>query len=423
MRSLVLRRSFIALLAVLLGFGAAAAAGTQKTDVFAEFFYTYGYGKVAGHKAIAIGPYGYWQPIWGKDSAKAAADAALGQCNAGVKNQYPKLKNPCALLAVDDNLQMPLVTMGGLLDAAATGPDLPLDKGWTWLPEGPAHGSVLIITSCSRVQSADGLVAAWAYFYTALGFRVYMPDGYAEPRPPELCGFPDDRVEDQSSIIKQQMAQTRRNIATLQQRFPGEPIVLHGQGQGSWVVEALGEPVAAVIATGATCSFGNTWTHNVAADVPFLVIAGGSDSFVPSARTPESFSDYCRNVVGPAQAETLSVAGKNGTVAPWWPGVTDAISALLKVKTLALSENLVLGNQQIDMLSDDYKKYSAAAPPKAWAQNGSTRSYAWQQADVADAENYALFYCAYLMQRNPYAEPGQNHVCKLVDVKDAPPKQ
>jgi len=402
------------------GLAGPAAALSYKTDFFAEFYYRYGYPAVQGHKAIAIGPRGAWRTSAAQKTAEDAASQALDSCNADVKIDDPQLKNPCALLVVDDQLKMPLEPMGGSMDAVAPEPDTVLDKGMSRFPEGATHGSVIFVTSCYRVNQVDGFVIAWTFFYNALGYRVFFPDGFAEPRPPELCGLPGDRIEDQSTVIKLQMAQTRRNIATLNARYPGEPIILQGQGQGGWVVQALGAQVAAVVATGTSCGVGNTGATNVPQGVPYLVIAGGSDSYVPTAAKPDLFAGYCNTVTGPGKPLALSVPGKRGLVAEWWPGVTDAISALLKQKPMKLTDNYLIGPQQIDMLSSDYKIYSTAKAPKAWAQNGSTHGSAWQHNDLEDAKQYALFYCAYLMNRNPYLEPTFAQTCAIADAVDGP---
>ncbi|MFT3986559.1 alpha/beta hydrolase [Aestuariivirga sp.] len=417
MRALVI--IFLAIASIFSGH--AALAESFKADVFAEFFYRHGYPKVIMHKAMAVGPNYYWQTNWGLKTPEEAAETALKNCNDGLKKAYPDITEGCTLLDVDGVPKMPLETIGISLDAIAAGPDLPLDKGFAWMPEGKARGSVILIASCNRVQSPDAPSVAWADFYNALGYRVYLPDNFAEPRPPELCGAVGNRVEDQTTIIKQQMAQTRRTIMSLQARFPGEPIILHGMSQGGWVAQAVGMPVEAVISTATACGFGTTITHDVPDGVPFLTIAGSKDPLVPAAQSADGFSNACKGVIGPTPSLGLSVAGKTGIVGPWWAGAGDAVTALLKREPMPLLENFNLSDQQFDTLSNDYKQYMQVAGPKAWAQNGSTHSYVWQQSDLEEARNYALFYCASNMARNPYTEPLRMHPCRIVDATDGPP--
>ncbi|MFT3986057.1 alpha/beta hydrolase [Aestuariivirga sp.] len=386
-------------------------------DVFFEYFLMNIYPNVPQHKVIVVGPGGYWQPNWSAATKQDATEKALQFCNEAAAQDFPELKDKaCRVLVEDNDFKLKFVTVGGGLNDIAKGDDIPLKAGPSWKPAGKPRGIVLFELGCNWLQGVSGWQIAWADFYTSLGYLVFMPDSFAEQRPEEVCGTPKNRADDRTAIFKIRMAQARRSVATLRRQFPGLPIILQGHSEGGGVVQGLGTKVDGIIVTGAQCGFGNSFALNVAKKVPLLVIAGSDDPFAASAKTSKSFSAYCNNLIGNVKAETLSVAGHGHDVAPWWPGVSEALGKFLKANPVAISHNPEPSSERADDQSNDFLEYKTASPHKAWAQYGTTRAYAAGAATGADAAEYALFSCDNLLKVNPYTTPNRQHVCKILDI-------
>ncbi len=66
-----------------------------------------------------------------------------------------------------------------------------------------------------------------------------------------MCGNPGEHgIDRQTRILKLRIAQTRHTLAKLREKYPNDPICLHGHSEGGHVVQAQGEKVAGIIVTG-----------------------------------------------------------------------------------------------------------------------------------------------------------------------------
>lgn len=102
--------SVCVVLSVLFNIFAATAGFAQSPNdddihisAIAEFYAIHSYSKRKKHKALAVGPGGYWSNIDGLASAAAARKAALAGCNQVLRTApYKSLaKRRCVLFDVD----------------------------------------------------------------------------------------------------------------------------------------------------------------------------------------------------------------------------------------------------------------------------------------------------------------------------------
>jgi poly(3-hydroxybutyrate) depolymerase len=396
-------------------------------SAIAEFFAVQVYPRNKSHKAIAVGPGGYWGETSGSSSAAKATQSALEGCNAFMWRTGGKslAKRRCVLFDVDGKRTGEAPPIGDQLDAIAQGPDKPLIMGWNWNPSGSeSHGILVLLHGCNQIHNIGGWVYAWVSYYQAAGFRVFMPNSFADARDQELCGTPSESsIDRQTRILKLRIAQTRRTLSNLRKQYPGEPIFVHGHSEGGYVAQALGESVAGIIVTGAPCGIGDAKAYSAPADVRVLVIAGTADPYVTDAKSNKRLQAYCKTVKGDGKLLAVSVKGMGHFAAIWRAEVDAAISKMLNVPAMPVSRRTVTLAAAPAIKQSVLEGYGKASSPKALAigidNSGKWNdAYSWTSSEESrlDAEESALFDCDQVMYANPFKDKTHQHRCILYDV-------
>ncbi|MFO0993666.1 MAG: hypothetical protein U1E67_17230 [Hyphomicrobiales bacterium] len=382
----------------------------------AEFYADHVYSKKPGHKALAVGPGGYWADNTGQSTASKAENTALNACNAALRTSPFKSlsKQQCVIFDLDGKRTGSASPVGIPFGTIPSEPDYPLLTARKYIPEGTARGTLVFLHGCNR-QGDSGWLYAWGSFYQAAGFRVLFPNSFAEDRDPELCGSPGEKgIDQQTRILKQRIAQTKRSLAILRKQFPGEPIYLHGQSEGGYVVQALGEDVAGIIVTGSACGFGDGRAYSTPAKVPTLIVAGTKDPFFNQARSQKSLSAYCKNAKGGGPLKAVSIRGMGHYAAPWWPGMTEAIGEFLKIPALKIRpnpDNSIAPPQLSDDFLTVYKKQPLHKGVAVSSDGTWGTEFGYETA--LDAREATLFRCDSFEKWNPYAEATHTHKCVI----------
>lgn len=418
-------RLIISALLILVFASGSFAQSSSDDDIhisaIAEFYALHTYPQLKGHRALAVGPGGYWSPSFGKTSAAAAGKAALSGCNGALRTSpYKQLaKRKCVLFDINGQRTGKATPTGIPFGVAATGPDAPYAGGSVWDATGtPRRGTLLLLHGCNKLDGVSGWLRAWVNFYRASGFRVVFPNSFAEPRDPEMCGNPGATgIDLQTRNMKLRVAQTLRTLATIRQRFPGEAIYVHGHSEGGYVAQALGEKVDGIIVSGAPCGFGDAAAYWVAKGTPLLVIAGTKDPYIPRARSAKELSSYCKTIRGDGKLTTASVTGMGHATAIWWPGARDAIGKFLGITPIVVARNEATDIAFPALSATDLKQYESQAKPKAIAA-AKTGEWSWHGGGDTklDAEEMALFDCDDLAGVNAFEDPHHKHGCVLVDI-------
>jgi dienelactone hydrolase len=393
--------------------------GFHISDV-GEFYAIHKYPTLKSHKALAVGPGAVWGSWLGAPSAAIASKRALNSCNGVLRASKSKslARQRCVLFDVDGRRTGKATPVGIPFGTIAEGEDRPWKYGKSWNATGPVrHGTMLLIHGCNKYV-INGWMMSWVNYYRAAGFRVILPDSFAEQRDPELCGHPGENgAEQQARIVKLRAAQTLRTINGIRKKYPGELLYLHGHSEGGFIVQAMGEKVDGIIVTGTYCGFGSSGAYWVGKGVPVLVVAGTRDPAIEKAQTAKEFSRFCRDVTGAGRMTWTSVVGMGHYAAIWWPPVHDAIGKFLKVSSLKVARRPADGIPYPKLPAEEQQRYEEAKGHKTIAAS-SSGAWAWNSEEESrlDAEEGALFDCDEFATRNPFLSENPQHECTLVDV-------
>jgi hypothetical protein len=303
-------------LAIVLIFGRAAASEELvPDDVFvsslAEVYYKLKFRILPRHAAMAIGPAGVWVARAHRDTQAAAEYAALQRCrNILEKSQRKSIrKRKCYLYAVNDEIvfkgKSPRLPLGTVLP----GEDIPLKRAiYNKGPKSALRGILLLLHGCNRVRSLPRWTRRWIRYFRNEGFRVVVPNSFAEPRQRSQCDrvkrkrylLPSLRkraVQDQVSRFR--VAQTYRTVRVLRKQYPGLPILIWGHSEGAIVARYLSEGIAGVFLTGNRCEGCVLFPR----DIPYLAFIGSSDPFIvrPKSLTLASVRKYCNRKLRPPE--------------------------------------------------------------------------------------------------------------------------
>jgi hypothetical protein len=257
-------------------------------------------------------------------------------------------------------------------------------------------------------------------YYRAAGFRVIMPNSFADVRDPATCGVQKELVgfERQTRNLKLRVAQTLRTVAGIRRKYPGEALYLHGHSEGGWVAQALGEKLDGIILTGTVCGFGDSLAYAAAKGVPILHIAGTKDHAFTEATSAKAFERYCQRVTGVGKVTRVAVAGMDHYAAIWWPEVQNAIDKFLKIPPVRIRRPAGAGVAYPNIPSRDAQAYQQGRQHKAIAAHKDGNNWAWIVASGSrlDAEETALFDCDLSAGEDVYLDSSHMHGCALVDV-------
>lgn len=153
-----------------------------------------------------------------------------------------------------------------------------LAKGAYISRNAPGKGILLHLHGCNGF-ARGGFTDAWLDTFEKAGFKVVVPNSFAEARPEPSCKtappFPD-----QVEINDLRVAQTLRVTELLQKAYPGVPIYVWGHSEGASLAYLLPVKYAGVVATGHVCGHRALATNKIPRDVPLLVL-NGSDTRDP----------------------------------------------------------------------------------------------------------------------------------------------
>jgi hypothetical protein len=123
----------------------------------AEFFALYKYPNFKSHKAIAVGPAGYWANSYSWPSASAAAKEALSTCKTGLRRakiQGLRDKN-CVLFDIDGKRTGKATPVGIPFGTVAEGEDLPWQFGNMWNATATTkRGTMLLLHGCDGFRTS-----------------------------------------------------------------------------------------------------------------------------------------------------------------------------------------------------------------------------------------------------------------------------
>jgi len=404
---------------------AASAQSAADDDIHVsastEFFALHKYPRQKQHKAIATGPQGFWATYYGGDTAARAARGALDQCNRILRTSKFKSQRSkkCILFDVDGKRTGKAIPVGIPFGTVAAGNDLPWQFGKEWnATASTRRGTMLLLHGCNGADFSNGWQMAWVNYYRAQGFRVIMPNSFADVRDPDSCPpLSENGVDKQTRNLKLRVAQTLRTLSGIRKKYPGEPLYLHGHSEGGAVAQALGEKVDGIIVTGATCGFGYSDFYHVGKGVPVLVIAGTKDPWFTQAKDAKGLAQFCRNIIGDGPMTLVSVAGMDHYAAIWWPPVEAAISKFLKVPSIRIGRPSVGDVTYPKLPSSDMPRYEKASQHKAIAANKSG-AWSWntEASSKLDAEENALFGCDNAAGADVFLDTSHIHNCMLVNV-------
>ncbi|WP_162914479.1 alpha/beta hydrolase [Taklimakanibacter lacteus] len=384
----------------------------------AELYYLRAYPKLKGHRALAVGPGGYWAAVSRLSSREDAEAKALLSCNSRLANSpYKSLSvQHCILFATDDRPTGNALPIGIPFGVVRDGPDVPLETGRMWEPSTPRRrGIMIIVHGCKQTDTLGGSAISWVNYYRALGFQVYWPNSFAEPRDKETCGQAGEHgANPQTRNLKLRIAQTRHSLAVLRKKYPEDSIYLHGHSEGGAVVQALGEKVSGIIVTGSQCGFGETSTYWTAPGTPVLVIAGSGDSAIYHAQTVQEWDDFCSAVQGEGILSAVLVPGMGHYAAIWWPEVRNAVSAFLDAEPIVIRRRK--GGVSFPKLTPEQleRYHSASGSIVIAADDKGTWASSRISTTRFDAEESALFACDERAGADAFREPEHEHTCELV---------
>ncbi len=159
--------------------------------------------------------------------------------------------------------------------------DPPLEQGYTSKAP-PERGIVLSLHGCAVFPAVD-----WNEYFERNGYKLFVPDSFAETRPTAACAYP---YADLEQIIELRLRQAVRSLRILKQRYPDEPIILWGHGEGGSVALSLDVPVSSVIITGHHCDLEDDKPVRTSPDIPMLVMQGDQISDIDQTFNISLFS-------------------------------------------------------------------------------------------------------------------------------------
>jgi alpha-beta hydrolase superfamily lysophospholipase len=141
----------------------------------------------------------------------------------------------------------------------------------------PTHGVVLHLHGCNGLIRNVAAYDEWFNRLQRMGFKVYAPNSFAEPRHPMSCEQP---FPNKSEIYSFRLNQTLRVIKELQTKHPAKKLYIWGHSEGAGVANLIMEQVDGIITTGYQCGFRATGVTNIAPNVPLIALMGVDDPAV-----------------------------------------------------------------------------------------------------------------------------------------------
>jgi dienelactone hydrolase len=422
-----------AILAIVLNLQTALASKDEAPFVSfeAQFSYWTSYAKQGGFKSFAIGPYGSFATAFRGRTQKQANSNALASCsqNVAADARYFKvrIKSKCTIFAEGDNILLPELWGASKWQTPAVGPDKPLNTGRAFRFYGgkPVSGILLLLHGCDG--TGGGIVGkVWGKYLNSLGFSMFMPNSFADPRPEAICGVtPLAKRKASAEIMQIRLSQTLRSIDRIKSENPGVPLFVWGHSEGAFVAMSLASQVSGVIVSGEEC---DAYALPIATpeNVPVMFIYGESDPYfdgVDLPLTPRKV-EKCRNFIGKRKLDVVLVKNAAHYLRPWRPEVAESFSRFLigrKIPPPAQAQHLAinLSPEGISFMNEhkSFRKHKAiAAHP-----DGAIASFSDVDYRI-DAENFAAFQCDFDRGVNPFIEGKHTCTIQIVDDKLSPTK-
>jgi hypothetical protein len=156
----------------------------------------------------------------------------------------------------------------------------------------PTHGVVLHLHGCDGLRRS-GAFGEWFNRLQRMGFKVYAPDSFAEPRYPVSCKQP---FPNKSEIYSFRLNQTLRVIKELQTKHPERKLYIWGHSEGAGVANLITERVDGIITTGYQCGFRTTGVTNIAPNVPLIALMGSEDPAVREILAYREIQGLSKNI-------------------------------------------------------------------------------------------------------------------------------
>jgi pimeloyl-ACP methyl ester carboxylesterase len=395
----------------------------------AELAYQQLYSAAKNHRAMVIGPSGYWYYVEGLPSAESATKKALRNCSADLKRMDRTKWGSCELVAVDSHLLWSKPPISNEIDRPLPAPDRPFEKAILFdALGGPPRGIILAIHGSGSAYGESKphpIFKGWFQYFQSLGFTVVYPSAfsgvelvqqYSGWNAPEI--YP---LQDRMSRIR--IGQTWRTIESIKSRYPGLPIYLWSHSAGGNVAQVIDKDIAGAIIVGTLCGIGSPELNIVQSHVPIIYVYGSKDDKIfrgKSDISKKSVRKYCGKLYSGQNRQIVVVPGEDHMTAIW---NQDLINALAKL----------FGNSAFQLKTDYASK--SDAPLTIEAQSASERSYRTSPTKKAFATSETNFGFSESWQRQDHANiaavvacnhkttgffypPNGKHACRIYAVGD-----
>ncbi len=394
-----------------------------------ELAYRFLFSKAKFHRAMVIGPGGYWSYVEGKPSADAAKNTALRQCRSHFRKKRQEKWGDCELIAIDGQFLWTKPPWGAPIDRPLPGPDLPLEKALFFVAEGgPPRGIVLAIhgSGTAHGESTPGPVfEGWFQLFQSLGYTVVYPSAFKGVEPvQEYYGWNTPETYPlQTKMQRIRFAQTKRTIESLKRKFPGLPLYLWSHSAGGNLSQAIEKDIAGAIIVGTSCGIGSARLSLIEPEIPVLFVYGAKDDKIFAGKSKVSRSlleQRCGKTYFGKSRRFVIVPGEDHFPNVWDQNLLDALTGFFGARTFRLSsrpeqEPVVSLTPKAKAVFD--RQYRTTPTKKAFAHSDTGFGYAgsWPRQDQADIS--AILECN-RASTGFFYPPSGRHACVLFAVGD-----
>ena len=193
---------------------------------------------------------------------------------------------------------------------------------------------ILFLHGCNgfHKDSISSWTKEWIDYFTGKGFLFFIPDSFADERPPASCFSP---YPDKKKIYSIRLHQAEYAIKKLRIEYPNSKIFVWGHSEGGGVANMIDENVDGILTTGYQCGFRLTGRTEISEDVPLLAIIGTSDQYVRESLRllkADSAHEFCELVFrSPRWAFTI-IEGMGHNPLIYHPEVKEAVDSFFHLQ-------------------------------------------------------------------------------------------